>query len=119
MCKNPYLIDYILKCYFTNISDYYFTGNGRGSDSEDDEPATKKGKPEITPGLLGNAPPGAPPILPPHMLPHPGMMAPGMMPGPPPHMMGQFHPMAPHMMGPMGPMGPMPPFMAGPPGYEV
>uniref|UniRef100_A0A1B6C7Q2 BED-type domain-containing protein n=1 Tax=Clastoptera arizonana TaxID=38151 RepID=A0A1B6C7Q2_9HEMI len=68
-------------------------GRPQSPSSGEDEPPTKKNKPE---GLLGTAPPGMPG----------GMMPQGMMP---PHM-GQFGPpMGHHMMGPMGPMGP--PFM--------
>lgn len=68
------------------------TGGGRGSDSEDDEPAAKK---KATPALLGAGPSGvAPGILPTPM----GHVPPGMYQ----HM--QMNP----MMGPMGP-----PFMAG------
>ncbi|CAD7085905.1 unnamed protein product [Hermetia illucens] len=59
--------------------------NGGRSDSEDDEPATKKAKPEV-PATQAN------------------MMMPNMMA---PHMMGQFTSMGPMMT----PMGPMPPYM--------
>ncbi|XP_037042215.1 BUB3-interacting and GLEBS motif-containing protein ZNF207 isoform X2 [Bradysia coprophila] len=65
------------------------TGSGGRSDSDDDEPASKRAKPEVNLG----------------MPPQPTMMMPNMMP---PHMMGQYG----HM--PMMPMGPMPPYMANP-----
>ncbi|KAL1489149.1 hypothetical protein ABEB36_014090 [Hypothenemus hampei] len=66
----------------------------RGPDSSDeDEPASKKVKPE---GLLGNAPPGMPGLMPPGMV--PGLVHPP--PGLPPGM----------QMMPMAPMG-APPFM--------
>ncbi|CAG9102025.1 unnamed protein product [Plutella xylostella] len=68
------------------------TGGGKGSDSEDDEPAAKK---KATPALLGAGPSGvAPGILPTPM----GPVPPGMYPG---HMQM-------NMMGPMAP-----PFMQG------
>ncbi|GBP93240.1 BUB3-interacting and GLEBS motif-containing protein ZNF207 [Eumeta japonica] len=71
------------------------TGGGKGSDSEDDEPAAKK---KATPALLGPGPSGVTPgILPTPMGPVPPGMYPGAMP-------------MNHMMGPMAP-----PFMsAGP-----
>lgn len=59
--------------------------NGGRSDSEDDEPVTKKTKQEAPPA-------------------QPTMMMPNMMAQ---HMMGQFTPMGPMM----APMGPMPPYM--------
>lgn len=71
------------------------SGRAASPDSGDEDPPSKKSKPE---GLLGTAPPGM----------GPGMMPPGMM-GPPHHMgPGMMPPMGP-MMGHMGPMGP--PFM--------
>lgn len=76
---------------------------GTDSGSDDDEPASKRAKPE---GLLGNAPAGAmgmPPTRPHHP---PGPMPPGMLPPgmmPPPGMPPGIH------MGPMMHMGP--PFM--------
>jgi hypothetical protein len=63
---------------------------GGRSDSDDDEPASKRAKPEVNLGVQ----------------PQPAMMMPNMMP---PHMMGQYG----HMPM-MTPMGPMPPYMANP-----
>ncbi|XP_054268400.1 BUB3-interacting and GLEBS motif-containing protein ZNF207 isoform X1 [Macrosteles quadrilineatus] len=84
-------------------------GRAASPDSGDDEPQSKKSKPE---GLLGNAPPGMPPgMMPPGMMPPPHPMMPPMGP-----MMGHMGPMGPPFMGPgMGMMGPGAPLPGAPP----
>ncbi|XP_076261598.1 BUB3-interacting and GLEBS motif-containing protein ZNF207-like isoform X3 [Rhynchophorus ferrugineus] len=90
---------------------------GNDSGSDDDEPSSKRSKPE---GLLGSAPAGLPGV-PGHPLVPPGMMAPppGMPPGMP--MMPMGHMGAPFMhpgfyrMPPMMPPHMMMPGQAGPP----
>lgn len=72
--------------------------NGNRSESDDDEPVTKKAKPEGG-GMMGMV-----------ATPQQNMVMTNMMA---PHMMGQFGPMG------MMPMGPMPPYMGAPPGMQM